>query len=374
MTLVVVLGAGAVATGLSSAIAARTQATDGPDPVPAALVATAFAEEQRGFTVSRRFAGQIEPMRTAALAFEAGGTLSRVLVDEGDVVSEGELVARLDTRRLEAERARLRALRKADVARAELARRTSARQEDLAQSGFASDQRLDEVRLTLAELEAAIAQTDAALADITLRIEKAELRAPFAARVGTRAVDDGMAVGAGVPVLTLLEDSRPTFRVGLAPRLAHTLSPGDAHDVIVDGQAYPATVTAVRPDLDPATGTRTVILRLMDGAPPFRQSGTLRLDERIETPGFAVPLTALREGVRGAWTVTVAQPDGSGGHVAAMAAVEMIHADDRIAYVRGTIRTGARVVVDGTHRLVPRQRIRLAADEPGLASADIGRE
>jgi multidrug efflux pump subunit AcrA (membrane-fusion protein) len=99
-------------------------------------------------------------------------------------VSRGEVIARLDTRLLEAERARLSASRAALAAQVELARRTDARQQTLLAEGHVTQQRVDESSLLLAQLEAALAEVDAGIAAVDVRLSKAVLRAPFDGRIG----------------------------------------------------------------------------------------------------------------------------------------------------------------------------------------------
>lgn len=55
----------------------------------------------------------MEPARRSSLGFERGGLLQDVEVDEGDRVTEGMIVARLNTRELESRRAELMAERDA---------------------------------------------------------------------------------------------------------------------------------------------------------------------------------------------------------------------------------------------------------------------
>jgi multidrug efflux pump subunit AcrA (membrane-fusion protein) len=133
----------------------------GPNPAPSTTVAADRIEIVDDLIVTRRFTGQFEPLQEVALGFEEGGTIAEVLVREGLGVSRGEVIARLDTRLLEADRARLSASRAALAAQVELARRTDARQQTLLAEGHVTQQRVDETSLLLAQLEAALAEADA---------------------------------------------------------------------------------------------------------------------------------------------------------------------------------------------------------------------
>lgn len=360
-TLAAIALAGALIFGGTGLIADRAAAVEGPDPAPTPLVQTQPIIFENSYTVPRRFIGQIEPAQQTAMAFEQGGTVVEILADDGDRVAEGQVLSRLDTRLLEAEATRLAATREALEAQAELARRTTERQERLRDGGFASAQALDQASLTLAELTARIAEVEAARTAVSIQIEKAELRAPFDATVSLRSADVGTTVGGGTPVLTLIEDRAPEFRVGVDPRLAAELTEGMTARIDFGPQSVEAVLTALLPDLDPATRTRTALFDLPDAAGvTFGDTGALVIDEVVAEDGAWVPVAALKQGVRGLWTVMTVETTDSPRAV--VEAVEILHADDTRAYVRGTFAEGAALITDGPHRIVPGQPLRLEGE------------
>ena len=68
------------------------------------LVTTAQATN--GYQIARQFSGVLTAKRQSELSFVRKGLLQDVLYDEGDSVSRGQVVARLDTRELQARRQR----------------------------------------------------------------------------------------------------------------------------------------------------------------------------------------------------------------------------------------------------------------------------
>src|SRR4051794_25477854 len=76
--------------------------------------------EQRAFTIVAP--GRVEPVRDAVrLAFEAQGRIAAILVDEGDPVHAGDVLARLDDRLASARVAAAKAAVEQAVARHALA-------------------------------------------------------------------------------------------------------------------------------------------------------------------------------------------------------------------------------------------------------------
>ncbi|MEM6373742.1 MAG: efflux RND transporter periplasmic adaptor subunit [Pseudomonadota bacterium] len=355
---VIALAAGAVWVG-SATLATRAEAIDAPPAAPVTTVRALRISPSEHMSVTRTFHGQIEAAQTVSLGFEQGGRLNILSVDEGDRVHAGQVIAQLDTRILDAERARLVASRDALAAQAELSRRTTDRQTELRNRGFASEQAVDNAALGLMALRAQMAEIDAALMQVDVRLSQTELRAPFDGTVGARHVDPGTILNVGAPVLDIREAALPLFRVGIDPKLAHTLADTSAR-ITLDGVDYPATFTGVRPDLDAQTRTRTALFALNTDDPVYLAAGTLTLETTLPAQGYAVPLRALQDGVRGLWTLMVLEAQENGLATARAAAVEVIQIEGDTAYIRGTLSGTVHIIPDGTHRLVPGDRVRLA--------------
>lgn len=348
----VIAGKGPVAR-----LAAQTAPVTAAEPV--AVTARRFVVED-GYTVSRRFLGQVEPRQSADLSFELNGRVVEILVEEGDRVAAGSVLARLDTALLDTERAQLAAQRRAlqaqlDFAEASLQRRTALRER-----GFSPDEAFDRAQSDRDALTAQLAETEAALASVQVRLEKSVLLAPFEGHVGARAVDAGATVAPGQAVLGLLETGAPRVRVGL-PLWVDPAAHAEA-TIEIAGIARSATLIAVRPDIDPATRTRTALYALAGDAAPgnavFGETAALRIERRIAARGAWVPVASLREGRQGVWTVLVA--DGEG--VVRALAVEILHAEADRAYVAGAFPGDAVLIEAGPHRVTPGQHVRLTGE------------
>ncbi|MEM8870858.1 MAG: efflux RND transporter periplasmic adaptor subunit [Pseudomonadota bacterium] len=346
------LAVGMVAGG-SSLLSARAVKIDAGTVAPPTPVRVQSLEVVSGYQVPRRFVGQIEPPRKTDIGFEQGGTVTSVLVEEGQTVTKGQILARLDTRSLENQRDVQIAVRQSLEAQAELAKLTTERQQALEARGFSATQAFDQARLTLAGLEAQIVQTEATIAGIEITLDKTMIRAPFDGRIGARLIDEGTTVGGGTPIVTLFEAGPARMRVGLPPDLAATLTPGAEIAVRLAGQTLTARLDSLRPDLDPRTRTRAVILTLEPTDWIYGQTASVELVEQVVARGAWVPLPALKEGTRGLWTVLTMRPDGRAGQEA----VEVLYADENRAFVRGTFQDGTHIIDSGPHRVIQGQQI-----------------
>ncbi len=352
------LAVGLVGFG-SDTITRRAEAVVSPDPVAPMPVQVRTVAFDTGYDIPRSFAGQIEPRQEIGLSFELAGLISEVLFDEGDQVSAGDIVARLDTRTLQNSRDQQVAARDALTAQVELARLTTDRQRALNERGFSSSQRLDEERLRLAELTARIAEIDMAIAGIDIQIDKSVVRAPFGGTLGQRQSDPGAVVSAGQPVAALLQNGTPEMRVGLTPAAAEAVAIGDKLQARFGPKTFAATLIALRPDVDPATRTRTALFRIdtADGPlPAYGETGAVIINERVDMAGAWIDLAGLREGTRGLWSILTYD---AATQTIAQEAVEILHADGTRAYVRGSLRDGAQIIAQGPHRLTVGQRVSL---------------
>lgn len=336
----------------------RANSAPSPDAAPAIPVSTYALAFEQNYTVERAFIGQIEPQKTVALSFELPGRLSQINVDEGDTVTAGQILATQDTALLMAERTQLLASKSATEAQLKLAIQTLERNTALNERGFAAQARLDDGQARRDELNARISEIDAGLQNVDIRISKAEVRAPFDGRVTRRSVDGGETLGAGQSILGLVELGAPIVRVGVPLDLDEARL--DDARIEVGGKMLSAQLMALRPDIDPVTRTRTALFEI-DGASQstFGQTARLRVSERVPATGTWLPLTSLKEGVRGQWTVLAVDAED----IVRAAPVEILHAESDRVFVRGAFPDGTRLIEEGPQRVTVGQRVASVASE-----------
>ncbi|MDX5363873.1 MAG: HlyD family efflux transporter periplasmic adaptor subunit [Pseudazoarcus pumilus] len=247
--------------------------------------------------------GRIEATEVDVAA-RAAGRVAEILVNEGDFVREAEMVARMDTKALEAQYAQARAevanarsaresalalvaQRIADVAMAEsvliqaeaeldVARRSSERLQNLLKQKATSAQQADDavarartadaslrvaaariaaaqaaVRAAEAQVEqgdAAIAATEAVVARLQTELEDAELRAPRAGRVQYRIVQPGEVIAGGGKVVSLVDIGDVYMTFFLPETVAGRVAIGSEVRIVLDAApdfVIPAAVSFV---------------------------------------------------------------------------------------------------------------------------------
>lgn len=354
---VIAVAAGAVYFG-SSEITRRADAVPAPDAAAVTPVSVTRIQPESSYSVDRVFIGQVEPQRAADVSFELNGTLDQILVDEGDDVAKGQLLATLDIALLEVERDRLTASRDAIAAQLAFAQKTVERNAKLIAQGFTSQARLDEAVAQQDELLSRIGELDAALRDVTVRIDKSSIEAPFAGQITARHVDGGETLRSGALVLGMVEVVSPQVRIGIPLDVDPALL-SDVEIEIAD-DSYRAELATLRPDIDPVTRTRTALFDLKDGPDvAFGQTARVHVLDPVENAGTWVPTTSLKEGRRGQWTLLVADAEKT----VRLATVEVLHAEDDRVFVRGDFPDGTVLIDQGPQRVTVGQRVAFGTGE-----------
>lgn len=210
------------------------------------------------------------------IASKTAGRLALVLVHEGDRVSVGQLLARMDTRTLEAQLRQAQAgvsAARQNVAVAQatvqlrqaeqrLAGQELNRARQMFERGYYSAQLLDQhqaqfdtraaaVRSASAQvqaLEATIAETLARAASLQSEIDDNSLRAPIDGLIQLRMAEPGEVLGAGGQVFVLIDLGDQYMNLYLPAATAGKLSAGDEAKIVLDalpGQSLPARITFV---------------------------------------------------------------------------------------------------------------------------------
>lgn len=204
----------------------------------------------------RTFSGALEARSSFIVSPKIGGRLEEMLVDIGDPVERGGVVARLDD--AEYRQALAQAQAELLVARANLAEAKSAlviaerameRTQTLFERGVASDAELDTARSSLLASEAGvevrqaqIARSEAAVEAERIRLGYAEVQALWADAdrsrvVAERFVDEGQTVTANTPLLQIV-DIDPLSGVFYVTEKEYAyLKIGQQADVLTDAYA-----------------------------------------------------------------------------------------------------------------------------------------
>jgi RND family efflux transporter MFP subunit len=327
----------------------------------------------------REITGEVRSLRRSVLAAEQAGLLMEILVEEGDAVAQGTIIARLDdtvaaievaeaeadilAREGEiAERQTLLSQRERDLQRVrELVERASASGIELEDAQWG----VELARARLAQSEGALKADQAILARAQDRQSKMVVRAPFDGTVVAKRSERGQWVerGGGIVELVSLKEIEAKIDVPefVVKRLDEPTAVARINISALDLEIE-SRITQIIPDADRLSRLFPVRIVLSN------------LDGRIR-PGMSV--TALVPIGRSEEALTVHKDailrDDAGefiffnaGGVAAVARVERLFATrDRVAIRAPSAGPGMGAVVKGNERLFPGQPLTVLNQVPG---------
>ncbi|MGR3640026.1 efflux RND transporter periplasmic adaptor subunit [Alterinioella nitratireducens] len=181
----------------------------------------------------------VESVDTLTARTRIGGTIAELMVDEGDSVAAGEVLALVVNDQMAPQIAS--ASSQADALEAELvqAREDLARAEDLFERGIVAQTRLDQAQTAVAVLEGRLAAANQARDVLVQQEREGAVLAPAAGRVLDVRSPQGSVMLPGEPVAIIASD-RYLLRLNLPERHARTIAEGD--EIEVAGAALGADV------------------------------------------------------------------------------------------------------------------------------------
>ncbi|CAM5193425.1 Multidrug efflux system membrane fusion protein OS=Castellaniella defragrans OX=75697 GN=HNR28_001220 PE=3 SV=1 [Castellaniella denitrificans] len=380
---------------------------------PPVLVHTATVAA-RDMPIRIQGLGAVQAWASVTVRARIDGQLESVGFREGEVVRQGQLIARLDDRTQKAQLAQAIAQRVRDQAQLDNAREDLARYVELARHGAIDRKTLDTQRAQVAVLQATVQSDEAQIQAARVQLDYTRITAPLTGRTGALRVDPGNLVRAtdadGLVLINQIDPIAVSFtvpdtafaEVQAAVRAAHAVRAQAPADGAASGSpsvaggeaagaaaAHPVPGLAVevygrgRPELL-GRGALVLVDNQIDAA-----SGTLRLKARLDNPdqglwpgqtvdvrlilgdragALVVPESAVQRGAQGLY-VYVVEPDGR----VRPQTVRMAVAQDGLAVVTEGLSAGQRVVVDGQYKLRPGLKIAEAAAEAADAAPPDGK-
>jgi membrane fusion protein, multidrug efflux system len=215
---------------------------------PAGVIVEAVRVQVAQLPQALAAVGSLRSDETVIIRPEVAGRVAQIMFREGERVSKGQVLVKLDDSVQQADLAKARA-------NLSLSKSKFERSADLMTKGFLSSQARDE-----SENSFRVAQAEAELTEA--RISKMTIRAPFAGTIGLRQVSVGDYVKEGQDLVNLesLDPLKVDFRV---PEMALSrVRDGQTLQITLDAipdKAYDGRVFAINPLID-ANG-RSIVIR-----------------------------------------------------------------------------------------------------------------
>jgi membrane fusion protein, multidrug efflux system len=305
--------------------------------------------------------GQIKARDEISLAFRIDGKLIERAVTVGEWLTEGRIVARLDSQN---EQHSLQGA-EADIAAAQAAlgqaEKLEARQADLLKRAITSRALHEQAQQ---QLQTAQAQLDAALSRLRTsqtRVKYTELESEVSGLVTAKGAEPGEFVRAGQMIVRVAREFHKDAvfevpaQIGLSGRIPYNPI---VQVALADNPKFKTTgrIREISPQADPVTRLFPVKVGLDDPPPEFYLGVTVTGGVSFDTPPvMSVPLTAIIEsdGKPSVWVVDPAN------NTVALRAVEIMRYDPSAVIISSGLQDGEVVVTAGVNVLHPGQRVKL---------------
>lgn len=356
-----------LALGALWAIACSRKSAEGEDaksgsaePVAEVTVTqVARADISSTLTITGTIAGL--PNQDVKVSSLVSGRVAQMLVAEGDHVTQGQALAKIDDRPF------LDQIRQAEAgveqakANLENARLNRERNENLFQRGIAARKELEDARTQMALSEAALHQSDAGLSLAKLQLSRTEVRSPLTGTVVKRLVSSGEQVDgtAATPIFEVTNLTEIELFGNVPGVYLGKIRVGQRLPLMTDtfpGKTFAGRIVAISPAVDPTTNVGLVRIRASNSAGLLRLGMFVSAQLAIETHANAVvvPTQAIYRDEGGKPQVYRVQ-----GESAEAVPVELgLEAKDRVELLSG-VKPGETIILTGGYGLADKAKVKV---------------
>jgi multidrug efflux system membrane fusion protein len=324
------------------------------DPVPVLATTARLAD----VPVYLDGVGTAKALNTVTVRSQVDGKIMEVLFTEGQDVSKGYILAKIDPVTYQAAYDQTVAKKAQDEAQLANARLDLDRYTRLAATNAVNKQQLDTQRALVAQLEAQIKLDQAAIDNARAVLSYTEIIAPIAGRTGIRLVDAGNLVrGAEATGIVILTQLRPISVFFSLPQqnlpelnkgMAEGNLPVDALNADGKGALDKGKVMVIDNQVDQTTGTVKLRAEFPNNDLQLWPGQFVNVRVLIDTlrQAVVVPTAAIQRGPNGAFVYVLKQ-----GDTVTVRPVTLTQQDDSRAVVATGLQAGEQVVTTGFARL-----------------------
>jgi multidrug efflux system membrane fusion protein len=307
--------------------------------------------------------GVVEPVQTVAVEAQVGGILTEVSFQEGEDVTEGQVLFRIDPRPFAAALRQSEAAVARDKAQAQSAERDAERYKALVAKDYVTQSQAEQAQAQAASMLATLQSDSAAVENARVNLGYTTIRAPIGGRTGSLLVRRGNLVKPSGGPLVVINELQPilvrfpvTARDFLALRRRVGSGPVPVRVTASDSTVLPeqGSLTFLDNAVDSLTGSVTAKARFSNSSRALWPGEYLRVAVQLDvrTGAIAIPTTAVLNGQEGTYVYVVDSEKNA--HVRTVTVGQSV---GDLTVIEHGVAPGEQVVVDGQSRLVPGAKV-----------------
>lgn len=212
--------------------------------------------------------GNIRPMIEVNVYPKVSGKIiEKLLVEKGDFVKRGALVAALEDETIRAQVEEAKAALDLAQARLEVIEKDYVRLENLYREKALARQKLDHIKAERKSAKAQIRKEKAVLQQITILFKDHRIYAPISGYVSARYVDRGAMSSIGQPIVRISSEKELKIVTTVTEKDFPHVKKGMEAEVTVDSfpdRVFKGGVSIINPTLDPATRTGEIEVHILN--------------------------------------------------------------------------------------------------------------
>lgn len=278
------------------------QSTHAPKPITMTVQAT--TPQPMTVVDSIEASGVMSAKDTAEVSAKfAGATIERVLVEVGDTVKAGQVLATLDNHTAKENLVQAIADHEQAQASHEQAVADLARVEPLLAIDAVSRQQVDAYRTTVKQTQATAKASLARLNTAKNNLNNTQIIAPVSGVISVKNAQVGMAVGGG-SLFSIIKGGQLEWQATLSPTQAQQIQLGQSAEVLINDDIVRGTVTHLSPTTNAG---REIIVHVATPTHPALKAGMYQRGRFVlgDATRYAIPSSAVMstDGYDYVWTL-----------------------------------------------------------------------
>lgn len=346
--------------GASPAASAQPQGRRGRANPAGAIPVVAITATAKPMSIIIEAVGTVQAIASIQIKPRLDSQIMKVLVEEGALVKEGDMLFELDQRTLKAQLAQIEAQIRKDQAQVAQAKRDSSRSEDLLGKGAATVVARDTNMTAQKAAEAQLESDEAMRTNILTQLSYTEIKAPVSGRIGSIPFKAGTTVrvadNTATAVLATINQVDPIYVQFAIPqvylpdlRAAMAKGKVTVNAIIDDTHKQSGFVAFIENTVDPMTGTVMAKAKIANANEGLWPGQFVKAEVVLgtEPEALSVPAPAVQLGPQGPYIFVI-----KNASVAEVRPISIKRTQGGESVVGTGLKAGEQVVTDGQLRLV----------------------